>query len=320
MTESLELGRIVKIKNLREAWQHEAADFTPWLADHISELGGALGLELELQSQEAPVGSFSLDLLARESGTNHIVIIENQLEPTNHDHLGKLLTYAGGYDANVIIWVAKNFRDEHRQAIDWLNEHTNDDTMFFGVVIELWKIDTSKPAPYFNVVAAPNEWRRETARTVRDTNTSDKNRRYQEFFQKLLDSLREREFTNARKGQPQSWYFFSAGHGQRVQYGTTFTQDKNARVEVYIGHSDQEWNKDLFDQLKEQSDAIESEFSESLVWQRLDNRKASRIAVLRPSSIGDDPVTLDEIRNWMIEKLFDFKRVFGPRLDELARE
>lgn len=162
MTESSGLGRIER-GDLRDAWPHEASDFTPWLAEHISELGDALSLELELQNQEAPVGSFSLDLLARVSGTDHTAIIENQLEPTNHDHLGKLLTYAGGYDANVIIWVAKDFRDEHRQALDWLNQRTDDDTGFFGVVVEVWRIDGSRPAPHFNVVAAPNEWRREAA-------------------------------------------------------------------------------------------------------------------------------------------------------------
>ena len=160
MTETAGLGRIEKA-GLREAWPHEAADLTPWLGDHVSELGAALGLELELQSSEAPVGTLSLDLLARDTGTNRTVIIENQLEPTDHDHLGKLLTYAGGYDANVIVWVARNFRDEHRQALDWLNQHTDDDTEFFGVVVEVWKIDGSRPAPHFNMVAAPNEWRRE---------------------------------------------------------------------------------------------------------------------------------------------------------------
>lgn len=318
MTETKGLGRIEKIDDLSKVWPHEAADFTPWLAEHISELGEALGLELELQDQEAPVGSFSLDLLARESATNRTVIIENQLKPTDHGHLGQLLTYAGGYDANVIVWVAKNFRDEHRQAIDWLNQRTDEDTKFFGVAVELWKIDTSRPAPHFNVVSAPNEWQRETKHSVQGAKKSERNLRYQAFFQKLLDKLREQDFTKARIGQPQSWYSFSAGHAQRVHYGANFTQGKKTRVEVYIGHTDQEWNKDLYDRLIEQKDKIELELSESLEWQRLDNGKASRIALLRQGSIDDDEKMLDELRNWMIEKLFDFKRVFGPRLDDLT--
>ena len=315
MTETPGLGRIEKV-DLRQAWPHEAADFTPWLAEHVSELGNALGLELELQSQEAPVGTFSLDLLARDTGTNRTVIIENQLEPTNHDHLGKLLTYAGGYDANVIVWVARDFRDEHRQALDWLNQRTDKDTEFFGVMVEVWTIDGSRPAPHFNMIAAPNEWRR----GVGIGNTSDKNRRYETFFQELIDALRERGFTSARKGQPQNWYYFSAGHAQRVQYGATFAQGKRARIEVYVDNTDRDWNKTLFDQLMEQKESIESELSESLEWERLDHRRASRIAILRQGSIDDDQETLGEIANWMIDKLLAFKRVFGPKLDELATD
>ena len=318
MTEARELGRIERINDLREAWPREDTDFTPWLAEHISELGQALELELELQEQEAPVGSFSLDLLARESVTNRTVIIENQLEPTNHDHLGKLLTYAGGSDANVIVWVAKNFRDEHRQTIDWLNQRTDEDAEFFGVAVELWKIGDSLPAPHFNVVAAPNEWQREIKRNVGDAKKSERSRRYQAFFQKLADALAERGLTNARKALAESWFSFSAGHGGRLYYGAVFGGSNMARVELYIRHTEREWNKELFDRLMKQKESIESELKASLVWQKLDHRTASRISVQRKGSIDDAPETQDEIRNWMIEKLFDFKRVFGPRLDELA--
>ena len=311
------LGRIER-GDIREAWPHEAADFTPWLAEHILELGEALGMELELQSQEAPVGAFSLDLLARVSGTNRTVIVENQLEPTNHDHLGKLLTYAGGYDANVIIWVARDFRDEHRQALDWLNQRTDENTEFFGVVVEIWKIDDSRPAPHFNLVATPNEWRREAAGNVRMSQVSDKNQRYMSFFQQLIDALRVRGFTNARKAQPTSWYNFSSGYGARAQYAASFNQGRRVRVEVYMD-SDKDSNKSLFDQLMEQRTSIEAEIGESLEWERLDHRRASRVGIRRQGSIDDDRETLEDVESWMVDKLLDVKRVFGPYLNELAR-
>ena len=318
MTESSGLGRIER-GDLRDAWPLEAADFTPWLAENIAELGDALGLELELQSQEAPVGTFSLDLLARVAGTNRTVIIENQLEPTNHDHLGKLLTYAGGYEANVIIWVAKDFRDEHRQALDWLNQRTDEDTEFFGVVVEVWRIDGSRPAAHFRTVAVPNEWRREAAVSLKIDRASDRNLRYRSFFQSLIDRLRERGFTKARKAQLLSWYSFSGGYGPRVQYAASFNQGGTGSVDVYIDSGDRDWNKALLDHLMERKEFIESELGESLDWQRLDHRRASRVTIRRPGSIDNDEVALKEMEDWMIDKLMDFKRVFGSYLDELAK-
>ena len=310
-----DLGRIERVEP-RRVWPHEAANFTPWLADHIDELGLALGMDLELQSTEAPVGPFSLDLLARDIGASRTVIVENQLEQTDHEHLGKSLTYAGGFDADVIIWIASQFNDQHRQALDWLNQRTGDDTECFGVVIEVWKIDDGRPAPHFNIVAAPNEWRRD----IRKARPSERNLRYKAFFQQLLDTLRETGFTNARKAQPQSWYLFSAGPGRRVGYSACFGQGNVARVEVYINREDRESNKKLFDQLRERREAIESDLATSLSWQRLDRKKASRIAMERPGSIDEEPETLDEILAWMKAGLLTFDRVFGPRLDEIAAE
>lgn len=125
------LGQL-KTLPLRSAWSNEATNFTPWLADHLELLDEVLGTDLELQDREATVGSFSLDLLAKDLGTGRLVIIENQLDTTDHDHLGKVLTYAAGFDAGTIVWVAESFRDEHRQALDWLNQRTDSDTHFFG--------------------------------------------------------------------------------------------------------------------------------------------------------------------------------------------
>ncbi len=158
-TKKYDLDALKKVE-LRDVWPHEALDFTKWLAEDASlkMLSDAVGIELELIETESSVGSFNVDIYAQESGTGRKVIIENQLEDTNHDHLGKVITYAAGKDAEVVIWVVARARDEHRQAIEWLNQHTDNEFGFFLVEIELWQIGESKPAPRFNVVEQPNEW------------------------------------------------------------------------------------------------------------------------------------------------------------------
>lgn len=150
----------LKQVDLRAVWPHEARDFTRWLAeeDNLSLLSSAVGIDLELIETESPVGAFSVDMYAQESGSGRRVIIENQLEDTNHDHLGKVITYAAGKGAEVVVWVVSRARDEHRQAIEWLNQHTDNDFDFFLVEVELWSIGDSRPAPRFNVVEQPNEW------------------------------------------------------------------------------------------------------------------------------------------------------------------
>lgn len=159
MVENYNLGHIEKV-DLRKVWPHEALDFTRWLAqeDNLQMLSDAIGVELELVEVESSVGSFSVDIFASEAGTNRKIIIENQLEETNHDHLGKIITYASGKDAEVIIWIVAKARDEHRQATEWLNQHTDSNFGFFLIEIELWKIGSSEPAPRFHIVEQPNEW------------------------------------------------------------------------------------------------------------------------------------------------------------------
>ena len=319
MPNDIQLATIDKV-DLRSVWENEAIDFTPWLGENLTALGEALGLDLELKAQEAPVGGFSLDVLAHEPNTNRPVIIENQLETTDHDHLGKLITYASGYDANIVVWITREFKDEHRQALDWLNQRSGEDTEFFGVVLEVWKIDDSRPAPHFRVVSAPNDWHKSNVKIRTSGEPSPQQERYREFFQNLIDTLREEHsFTGARKAQPMSWYSFSAGHAQRVRYGANFHRE-GARVEVYIDNGDHDWNKEIFDQLSDRREEIQSAVQGGFEWNwdRLDARRASRISVERSGSINDDQKTLDEIHEWMVKNLLEFKRVFGPHLAELV--
>ena len=312
-----DLATIQRVE-LRDVWSHEADEFTPWLAENIRELGDALGMRLEVEEREAPVGSYSLDILARDQDDRQVVI-ENQLETTDHKHLGQLLTYAAGYDANVIVWIARNFRDEHRDALDLLNRRSGEDTEFFGVEVELWQIDDSRRAPYFKPVVTPSEWRKQT---IRPTGSVSRRRgrreRYQAFYQKLIDIMRkEHNFTEVREVGRAGWCPLRQ-HGEGISYTASFqTRIDEFWVELMITRGGKEGSKALFDQLKEHQEAIESELGDPLHWQE-QHAGGSCIAAYRPGTIDDDEETLREIRGWMVERLLKFKQVFGPRLDELV--
>lgn len=296
---------------LRQIWPREAADFTPWLADNIAALGEALGIELEITESEAAVGDFSLDLLAKDLGTGRNVIIENQLTGTDHDHLGKLLTYAAGLNAGAIIWVAQSIRDEHRRALDWLNQHTDDDTDFFGVVVEVLQIDDSKPAFNFKTIVTPNEWLRDGIGTSGKT-PSTRGEAYRQFFQSLIDELREKHrFTSAKVGQPQNWYSFSSGI-RGVPYSASFAQGGRIRVEIYIDLGEVARNKMLFDRLLAERHPIELAYGEPLEWERLDDRRASRIASYFPGSITEPPEKLAFIREQVVDRLLRLKNAVAP--------
>ena len=321
MTTTPNLAKIERVSDLRATWPNEAQHFTPWLADNIAELGEALGMDLELQQTEAPVGGYSLDILATDLNSSRPVIIENQLEATNHGHLGQLLTYAAGFDAGVVVWVTREFRDEHRQALDWLNQRTGEDTQFFGVAVELWRIGDSLPAPHFNLVATPNGWRKETAarsENQTDATASERMERYRDFFQSLIDTLREQhQFTNVRKGQAQNWCNFSTGRSH-VAYKADFTNQQQARVSIRIDYPDGERNLRLVNDLELRKDEIQSRLG-SLNWQQVEGRRACLITLERPGSIQDDDETLEDLQSWMVDNLLKFREVFGPILAELTK-
>jgi hypothetical protein len=318
MMEESTLG-VLRHRDAREVWPNEAKDFTPWLAQNLSALGDVLGMDLELKSLEAPVGNYSLDILARDLGRDRLVVIENQLAPTDHDHLGKLLTYAAGHDAGAMVWIAKEIRDEHRQALDWLNQHTDGNIEFYAVVVELLQIDNSRPACNLKLVAFPNQWRKSAIESPGSAATSERREAYRTFFQDLLDELREKHhFTGARVGQPQNWYSFASGI-TGITYGFVFALQGKVRAEIYIDRGDAGQNKALFDTLRQSQDAIEREFGEPLQWERLDDRRASRIANYRPGSIDNDAESLQEIKAWGIERLLRLKKVFGSRLAALVK-
>ena len=178
------LGTLKNV-DLREAWQHEAHDFTPWLAENLELLGHAVGIHFEFENREVEVGGYKADIVARVPEDGARVIIENQLEQADLQHLGQVLAYLAGLEARIVVWVAKGFRDAHLTAIRWLNDHTDAEFAFFAVQVNVVRIDSSRPAPLFDVVERPNEWTREVHRQEEITEVGEFRRRFWKFFASL---------------------------------------------------------------------------------------------------------------------------------------
>ena len=321
------LAKIERVPDLRTTWPNEAQHFTPWLADNIGELGEALGMDLELQQTEAPVGGYSLDILATDLNSRRPVIIENQLEVTDHTHLGQLLTYASGFDAGVIIWITREFRDEHRQALDWLNQRTGEDTQFFGVEVELWRIGDSPPAPHFKLAATPNGWRKSKINGLASNLITPRQQQNIDFRQSLINTLRQNYGTNPRaqdRPVPATWLVIEYPI-RSVRYAAIWHRGKPG-MEMIIERSGVEgghWNQELFKALEKQRAEIEStlldtDVDESFAWEPSQDGKRSRIAIYRNGDFYEETESMDELRAWMITKLLKFRAVFGPRLAELS--
>ncbi len=230
------LGNL-ELVNLRDVWQHEAHDFTKWLAEeeNLTLLGETIGIEMELLETESSVGSFSADIFAEEVGTGRKVVIENQLEDTNHDHLGKIITYAAGKGAEVVIWVVAHARDEHKQAIEWLNEHTDSDFAFFLVEIEVWRIGESVPAPRFNIVERPNDW----AKMVKLSNESTEGKRlkldyWTKYHELALQNPEFMKWFKPRKPSTDHWTSLGCGSSEHHIALLIATQKKRIGVEFYV--------------------------------------------------------------------------------------
>jgi hypothetical protein len=312
-----ELGTLVR-QDPRQVWPDEASHFTPWLADHLDRLGEALGMELELIQRESGAGDFSIDILAHDLGQKRNVVIENQLETTDHRHLGQAITYAAAADAGVVVWVCREFRDEHRAALDWLNHGLSATTEFYGVVVEVLQIDDSRPAVNFRLVASPAG---RSLRRVSPTEAGEPSERgllYQNFFQRLLDQLREKhKFTNARAAQPQNWYSFSSGV-PGFSYSAAFKRAGRLGIELYIDFRDEDQNLAALHALQNDAAEIEKNLGEKLSWEELEDRRSCRIAIYRDGSIRDPQDRVDEYLEWTIQKLLALRAAFGPRIRKIA--
>ncbi len=232
---SNKLGKINRV-DLRKVWNHEARHFTNWLAENLDILGNELGVNINLIETEASVGKFSVDILAEEEISGKKIVIENQLEPTDHEHLGKIITYAAGLDAGFVVWVVREEREEFRRAIDWLNEHTDDEISFFLVRVELWKIDNSLPAPKFEVLSKPNDWAKFVKSSLMGS-TSETKIKQKEFWNGFKKYAQEHNtiLKLGRTPRPQQWYDISIGFSSLAHIALTINSlDGSLRVELYI--------------------------------------------------------------------------------------
>jgi hypothetical protein len=302
---------------LREAWKHEASDFTPWLAedDNLQALAEALGIsELELVATEHWVGDFKLDILCTDGGQQ--VLIENQLEETDHKHLGQILAYAAGVDARKVIWVAESFRPEHIAALQYLNVNTTEDLSFFAVQIELWRIGTSPLAPKFEVVAKPNNWARAGREQARAASTSSPTKQLQlQFWTALVEHLAKAapQIRPAKPG-PYHWLNTSIGRsGFRLDI-TANTREERLGVELYLSGSEA---KRRFSNLLPQKDDIEAALGFTLDWQELPNKTASRIASRYSDASLDDETRWSEYQAWLTQRLMAMEQVLRPRVKSL---
>ncbi len=299
------LGRLEEISDLRKIWPHEASDFTPWLADNIDLLADAVGLDITVDETESSVGDFNVDIYASETGTDRKIIIENQLEDTNHDHLGKLITYASGKSADVIIWVVKRAREEHKAAIEWLNAHTDDRVGFFLCEIKLYRIGGSEPAVKFEIIEKPNDWAKEIKKVEKNSERHQKRYEYWTAFNEY--AFKNTDFSKQfkkRKASTDHWMDLSIG-SSRCHIGLTMIQKRNETgVELYISD-----DKDFFHQLYEKKDIIEKDAGLKFDWQELPERKASRILAAKEADF-DDKNKWPEQFEWIMDTSLRMKKAF----------
>lgn len=311
MVNKLKLGKLEEV-DVRELWKHEQYDFSEWLAkeENIEMLSNKVGLTLTDINKEVFVGSYRCDLVAKDETTEIKVIIENQLEATNHDHLGKIITYASGLDANVVIWIVKEAREEHRSAIEWLNNKTTKDISFFLIEIRAFRIGDSLPAPQFVVVEKPNDFVKVANASVDSGELSKAQSERFNFWNKFNEIVASRNKPfNIRKATTDHWYNVALGTSEAHISITLVNKTNSIGIEVYIND-----NKELFDKLYSESESIQNELGFYMDWQRLDDKKASRIIYYIGGLDFNNHENYDELINKVIDKVIAIRDAFKDRL------
>jgi hypothetical protein len=305
----MKLEKLRKVP-LRDCWKNEAQDFTYWLSQqpNLEQLGDEIGMDIKLVQVEAGVGKFSADILAEEETTGRKIVIENQLETTDHSHLGQILTYAAGVEAEYLVWIVKDAREEHIQAVEWINEHTSEKINFFLVRVELWKIGDSAAAPKFMVLVRPNNWTKSLrgGRQNSGSNLTETRLSQLEFWSQLRDYAAACvPPVKLRTPRPQHWYDVAIGRSDCHVTLTVMFSEGKVGAEIYIPSS-----KSLFAELHSRRREIESAVGlGELMWQELPEKKASRIRIFRHVnfSSGDRAAEYE----WLVGAVRKFKAILS---------
>lgn len=307
----MKIGKLQEVE-IRNLWHHEQYDFSTWLVkdDNIALLNEKLGLTLVDINTEAYVGAYRCDIVAVDETTGIKVIIENQLENSDHDHLGKIITYASGLDAKVIVWIVKKARDEHRSAIEWLNNNTSKDINFFLIELHAYKIGDSDPAPMFQIIEQPNDFIKES-KNNKSTDAMNKRQSERVEFWTIFNEhiINRGKPFNVRKATTDHWYDIAIGTSAAHISVTLVNKDSYIGVELYINS-----NKALFDKLYEEREKIEEQLGFKMDWQRLDTAKASRILYRINGLNFDDHSNYDSMIDEAIDKVIKMRSIFKDRV------
>ena len=311
----MSIGSLKKVP-LRELWKHEEYDFSVWLENNIDVLSETLEFPLSVLQREESAGMFQVDLVA-EDGNGELVIIENQLEITNHDHLGKVLTYLTNLEAKTAIWITSEARPEHIRTVAWLNESTPEDISFYIVKLAAYKIGDSEAAPLFTVIVAPSEETKVIGK--RKVELAETHILRMKFWEQLLPRAIEKGVKLHANCSPSKNEYISASAGKPgLKFNYWISIKDQTRVNLYIDTGDKERNKAIFDKLHSAKDTIESDFGQSLQWEKIDDKRASRINfIINEGGLKDDPSTWYAIQDRMIDAMDRFSKALKPHIQAL---
>ena len=307
----MKLGKLQEV-DVRKVWQHEQYDFSNWLAhtDNIQELSDTLNLSLTDIQTETFVGNYRCDILCKDELTGKTVLIENQLEATNHDHLGKIITYSSGLDASVVVWIVTSAREEHASAIEWLNKHTDDDLSFFLVEVHAYKIGDSLPAPYFKIIEQPNDFAKTIKSISKNTDITETEKNRLEFWTRFNEVLEERgKPFNKRKASTENWYSVAMGSSECHLSIDLVNKDHKIRVSVWVSD-----NKELFDKFYANKEQIEKACGFDLIWDRLDTKKAALACTYINGLAFDNQENYPQLMNKAIDLVVTMRDAFVPFL------